>query len=312
MIEISNVDFSYGKNKVFDSFNCKITDKIFGLIGVNGAGKSTLLKLAVGLLNVKRGDITLNNQSITSNKFEVLKIIGVLHENPKFPPWAEVLAYLRMVGELRGLSRKQAYTQSLYLLEIFNLLDRINDPVSNLSAGLTQRFGLAQAIIGVPKIIFLDEPTANLDAGSRIQVLDYLKYIARNYDSQIIIMSHVLSDLERFCDAIAILHDGEVKYKSSIAKLLSTHSHRNFSIRGSQEEIHEAYIVLQKMDVKIIDHKPLEIMLEITNNDKNQIKHIQSLLPSGTIIMPTRSILEQKFLDVTGTLPNLHTNDQKV
>ena len=298
MIEVVDLHFSYGENNVFNGFNINIDSKIFGLIGINGAGKSTLLKLCAGLLRPDQGDLFLEGCSVVNQRDEVLKHIGVLHENPTFPPWANVLPYLRCVGELRGLTTNQAQSQALYLLNELDLIERKNDKVSDLSAGLTQRFGLAQAIIGVPNIIFLDEPTANLDAKSRISVLDFLKQITRNFKCQIIIMSHVLSDLERFCDEVAILHEGKTMYQNTIAHLLSEQAHRYYSIKGPERDISTLFSSIQDLNVKIIRHEPLEIVIEI--EEKSELVSIQTIpLPQGVVISPTRSLLEQLFLDLT-------------
>ncbi|MCG3217879.1 MAG: ABC transporter ATP-binding protein [Candidatus Heimdallarchaeota archaeon] len=302
MLKANDLYFSYGNNEVFNKFNIEISSNLCGFVGINGAGKSTLLKLATGLIKPQKGDVELNGISIVKNRDKVLQNIGVLHENPKFPPWAEVLPYLRWVGGLRGLTKKEAYGQAILLLNKLNIVDRKNDRVSDLSAGLTQRFGLAQALIGVPKIIFLDEPTANLDAHSRITVLELLKTISQKYNSQIIIMSHVLSDLERYCDGVVILHEGEVKYHNTIINLLSNHHHRLFFARGEEDQLQKAINEINNLGVEIISSKPQEITFEL--NEKQSINKITSIsIPLGVIITPVRSVLEQLFLDTTGLKP---------
>ncbi len=145
MIEIGGLSVKYPAKQVFKDFSLEIDDQIFGLVGENGAGKSTLLKLLIGLFKPQKGYLTINGIDVVAQTDEVLKIIGVLHENPQFPSWFRIFDHLVWLGQLRGLSKSDAVGQTNFLLAKFGLKDKRHQLVSSLSAGLKQRFGLSQA-----------------------------------------------------------------------------------------------------------------------------------------------------------------------
>jgi ABC-2 type transport system ATP-binding protein len=295
VIEIDNLSFSYKEhNQIFKDFSIRIDSNFFGLIGVNGAGKSTLLKLCLGFLANKSGKIFINGIDVNKSRQQVLMNIGVVHENPRFPQWTRILDYIQWVGRLRGLSRNESRAQAENLCDRLDLLDKNNDHVSTLSAGLTQRFAIAQAVIGIPRLIFLDEPTANLDVRSRYQILDFLYSLSEKYETQILIMSHILSDLERYCDRIAILHEGEIRYQNDVAALLSETKTKQFAVKGGDEQ--QLTQIFDSENIKIMRLGNNELIVE-TDYD---IAQISQLLPENIFVTPHRSKLEQIFLEVTG------------
>jgi ABC-2 type transport system ATP-binding protein len=297
MIEVKNLTFSYTKtSNIFNNLSFTIKDNFYGLIGINGAGKSTLLKLCLGFIQPEAGDIICNGLSSRSQRTEMLKIIGVMHENPKFPSWVRPLDYLKWVGQLRGLSTNESRIKATELLKQFGLLERKHDKVSDLSAGLTQRFALTQAIIGNPQILFLDEPTTNMDIRFRNLVMEYLKNLSIDTNTQIVVMSHILSDLERYCDYTGILHEGQLVYEDSIQNLLKSTSYRFFILRG--DDIGVMKKELSKNEIKIVKEGRNEIIVEYPEGIDN-LRNIFSNTYS-CIISPQRSLLEQRFLDMTG------------
>jgi ABC-2 type transport system ATP-binding protein len=293
-ILVENLDFSYPKLDIYSNFNLMIDSSITGIIGVNGAGKTTLLKLIAGLLKPSAGVIEICGVDLAINKQESLKYIGVLHENPMFPTHAKVFAYLEWVGKIRGLDNKNAREQTWLLIKKFNLEKKVDSYVFELSAGLKQRFGIAQAIIGIPKIILLDEPTANLDAKSRVEILDFLKQLTNEYDTKIIIMSHILSDLERFCDEVVIIHNGQIKFKSSIYDLLHNNYPEKWRIRSTSVKNEEIIKYLMENKFELLSNRGDEIEFQI--GDKSIIKSIQEEFE--VLAVPSTSILEQTFLKV--------------
>ncbi len=297
MISVKNLSFGYSKDtSVFDDLKFNLDGYFNGLIGINGAGKSTFLKLCLGLRTPRSGDITIKGFSVSSNNIDLLRHIGILHENPKFPSWARVHSYLQWVGEVRGLNKKKSAAQANYLLKKFGILDKKYERVVNLSAGQTQKFGISQAIIGIPDIIFLDEPTANLDVQSRSMVLEMLKDLVDRYNVRIVIMSHILSDLERYCDTVAILHKGEIRYQGLINDLIRDEFNREYIIRGPDLNIIEND--LKNKGFNISRSAEYELILKLDNID--ELNSVRNNLTRGTSLTSYRSLLEQKFLEVTG------------
>lgn len=222
----------------------------------------------------------------------------MLHENPAFPPWVQCLPYLKLVGKLRGFSEEHATGQAKYLLNTFDLDDKYYAYVNKLSAGQRQKFGLCQAVIGLPPLIFLDEPTANLDAHARIQVLDFLSTITREFDLTIVIMSHILSDLERYCDNIAIIHNGEIRYKNSVAKILEDVDITQFTLRSEKLTDDKIRSLLTNESSLEITNKGNDLVVSVHNND--QRRELDELIDNHRISkFPYRTKLETLFLEYT-------------
>lgn len=296
-IEIKGLYFSYNnKSQIYENFDFNENHNIFGLIGINGSGKSTLLKLMTGLIHPDKGDIIINNYNISKEKQKVLHTIGVLHENPKFPIWAKVKSYIKWVGMIRGLTKMEAEEQSHLFMEKLGLLDKAEFYVSELSAGLTQRFGIAQALIGIPKLVFLDEPTANLDARFRIITLELLREINKKFHTKFVIFSHILSDLERYCDGFAILHSGKIQYHNNTQNFLENFENTIYSVRGRDKEINKIKNYLVDQRIEVLSLRSIEIIFQTNNiNLLDKIKNKFNITP-----FPALSKTEELFLNTTG------------
>jgi ABC-2 type transport system ATP-binding protein len=300
MIEVNQITFDYnGRQKVFDDFSCTIPNGIYGMVGINGAGKSTLLKLLLGLIHPQHGEILINDKNMKTQRFELLKSIGVIFENANFPPWMKVYEHLVYVGQLRGLTRHESMRQVDELLVELDLDQKRNDKVNTLSAGLTQRFAIAQACLGSPAFLFLDEPTSNLDAQSRIKILKYLRTLSRHDGTNILIFSHVLSDLEKFCDAFGILHQGEIILDQTITDLIKHNHHKQYILRYTEDvDIEELKSKILPF-ASIIEEYTYELLINIDDNTKyNEFKAVQ--FQDSVTLMPSKSLLEQVFLEKTG------------
>jgi len=286
--------------QVFDNFSLSVNDRIFGLIGVNGAGKSTLLKLVLGLLQTSSGEIIVHNQNIKNHRKEVLKQVGVVFENPVFPGWTQVTDHLLYVGQIRGLTRQEAHQEVNLLLEVLNLEEKRQALLADLSAGLKQRFAIAQALIGSPSLIFLDEPTANLDAKSRSSVLKYLRATARDKDLSIIIFSHILDDLEKFCDSYGILHRGQLVRQEMIAELIQHEFIDHYQIRClDPQELPKIREFLLAEGFEVLDEDNQEILVALhTREEVSKLQQLQ--FPTGVSIHPDRGLLEQVFFEEIG------------
>jgi ABC-2 type transport system ATP-binding protein len=299
LIQINNLEFYYEKHKnIFQDFNLTIKSQRTGIIGVNGAGKSTFIKLCVGLLQPKNGDIKINGSDIQTHRDDVLRTVGVLFENPTFPSWIKIFDYLHWVGRLRRLSDKEAISQTNFLIEKFGLSDKKYDYVSTLSAGLKQRFGIAQAIIGIPKLILLDEPTANLDLNSRYTVLEMIKEINIKNKAKFVILSHVLTDLEKYCDEVIILHQGLIKLQQSTIDFLDSYKNKLYLIKSNSPQTIDRIGRENYEQFKILKKTPMELEIKLNSNlDEIDLKNI---LPFDDIgIIPKWSKLEEYFYQVT-------------
>ena len=209
-IFLEGVSRSYNGVLALKDLSLKWDKGILGLVGPNGAGKTTLIKILCTLLRPTSGQARIFNKDVVKESLEVRSHLGVLHENPVFHPFMRVFPSLVWVGEVRGLSNQVSKKKSIELLEVFDLLHAKNMQIRELSAGMRQKFGLIQAIIGTPPLIILDEPTSNLDPDARRLYESAVKKLATEDDCSFLISSHVLGELDRLCDGFVFLFNGKI------------------------------------------------------------------------------------------------------
>src|SRR5690606_38101266 len=182
---------------------------MFGLLGPNGAGKSSLMKSIVGLQQPDNGSIIFNDEDLIENPMVIKKQLGYLPQD--FGVYQNISGYdlLNHLAILKGLNDKSARReQILALLEKTNLLEKKNKAVSTYSGGMRQRFGVAQALLGDPKIIIVDEPTAGLDPAERNRFNNLLSEIGENII--VILSTHLVEDVRNLCTQMAIINKGEL------------------------------------------------------------------------------------------------------
>ncbi len=293
MIEVSDINFAYGNEQLFNSLSVTFEDKVTGLIGENGAGKSTLVKLIIGLLKPKTGRIVVNGYNIQFERNEVLRRIGVMFENPSYPDWHTLWEHLVFVGRLRGIPQNAVDEEVKDLLKRFDLYEKKDTYFKNLSAGMKQKYAIATSLIGSPKLVLLDEPTANLDVKARTEILQYIQDLAYTEDIQIIILSHILHDLERICDRVIFLHKGEIRGNYRMDELTKSKFITDYSIKVSKEETERVASELEEKGVEVIHKKGT--ILEVRIREKDQLDVIQTYNP-----VHKHSLLEQVFLEVVG------------
>ncbi len=296
MINIDQITFGYGKKPLFEAFSLEIGGKITGLIGQNGAGKTTLVNLMIGLLRAKEGSITIDGLDVHKKREEVLKRVGVMFEDSDFPQWATLRDHLRFIGQLRGLDPSDAEDDGLATLELFGIADKADEKFQKLSAGMKQKFGIAQAIIGYPNYVILDEPTANLDVNARTTALEYIQDLAYTKDMNFVILSHILHDLERVCDEVVVIHEGSLLMQSSMSEILEEGWVKDYRIRFKDPVKHrEMKDILQKENYCVRERG---LALEIHTEEREDLDKLRSLVQYE--MTPARSILEQLFVDLVG------------
>jgi ABC-2 type transport system ATP-binding protein len=190
---------------------------VFGLLGPNRAGKTTLVKLLLSLSAPTDGTITRLGEPLSDRR--TLGRIGYMHENHAFPRYLSASELLTFYGGLSGLSSEAVPEKVNQLLERVGLADRRSEPIARFSKGMVQRLGLAQALINDPELLILDEPTEGLDLFGR----QLLRQIVREYKAAhktVILVSHVLPEVEELCDTLTVLVAGRVVHTGTLAELL--------------------------------------------------------------------------------------------
>lgn len=209
-LEINNVTKSYSNGtKALNGINLKITNGMFGLLGPNGAGKSSLMRTIAGLQLPTTGNIFFNGTDITKSPNSIRQHLGYLPQEFGVYPKMSAIDLLNHIAILKGvLNKHDRRDQIEALLQRTNLYEHRKKSVSNFSGGMRRRFGIAQALLGNPKIIVVDEPTAGLDPEERNRFLDMLSEVS---SSVIVLLStHIVEDIRVLCSKMAILNNGEI------------------------------------------------------------------------------------------------------
>ncbi|MEA4933911.1 MAG: ABC transporter ATP-binding protein [Lawsonibacter sp.] len=237
MIEVKNLVKQYGNHYAVDHLSFTVEDgQIFGFLGPNGAGKSTTMNIMTGYLAATEGDVIIEGHNILEEPEEAKKNIGYLPELPPLYPDMTVLEYLGFVAELKKIPKADRQSQIGRAVSRTHLEDMANRLIKNLSKGYCQRVGLAQAILGFPKIIILDEPTVGLDPKQVVEIRDLIRHLAQEHT--VIISSHILSEIRAVCDHVLIIRKGRfVTYDTpeNLEEMLSSNDTIELLARGSQE-----------------------------------------------------------------------------
>ena len=218
MIEVNNLVKQYGDHIAVDHLSFRVEKgQIYGFLGPNGAGKSTTMNIMTGYLSATSGEVVINGHNIFEEPEEAKKCIGYLPEMPPLYMDMTVKEYLNFAAELKMKKslRKKAVEEAMELTGISDKKDRL---IRNLSKGYRQRVGLAQAVLGYPQVIILDEPTVGLDPRQIIEMRDLIRKLGENHT--VILSSHILSEVREVCDYIFILSEGKLVADDTTEHLL--------------------------------------------------------------------------------------------
>lgn len=216
ILNVSHVAKKFGAKEVLLDVNFAVPEKcIFGLVGRNGAGKTTLMKSILGLLPFDKGKITVCGREVSYKK-KTLGDIGYLPDVPEFYGYMTAYEYLSLCGKVAGMSRKEIDIRSEELLELVGLKNE-KSHIKGFSRGMKQRLGVAQAIYCKPKLVIFDEPTSALDPVGRKEVLDIISEVGKK--SAVIFSTHILKDVERICDRVAFLEQGNIALAGTIEEI---------------------------------------------------------------------------------------------
>ena len=231
LIVAENIHKSYGRIKAVNGLDLKVNEgSIMGLIGPNGAGKTTTIKIILGLLKPDEGKVSVFGEDPWDNP-KIREKIGVIYEKAYFPSHHKVLDYLRRTCRIFGVSESRAQE----VLEIVGL-DAYDREIKGLSAGMLQKFAIAHALIHSPKLIIADEPASNLDPGARSNLLDLILNLHKEEKVTFLISSHILPELSRVCDSVAIINEGGVLASGSLTELFEKYSAKAIRITTDKPE----------------------------------------------------------------------------
>jgi ABC-2 type transport system ATP-binding protein len=208
----------YGSVHALDRLSLDVpSGTIYGLLGPNGAGKTTLIRLLTGLARPNQGHATVAGIDITTNELELHRRIGMLAQQPRFYGWMKGRELLEFTGELFGLRGTDLQQRVAEALEVTGLTEVAKRRISGYSGGMRQRLGLAQVLINQPTVLFLDEPASALDPAGRHDILQVIAGLRGQ--TTVFMSTHILADVERICDHVAIMQHGRLLIASTVTDL---------------------------------------------------------------------------------------------
>lgn len=227
VLEVTDLYKTLGKREIIKGINFSIKPgEIFGFLGPNGAGKTTTIKMLVGIISPTKGSIKIMGHDIQTEKVEALKNVGAIVETPELYPY---LTGRQNLEQLARISKSITKEDMDTAIEEVGLKDRINDKVKKYSLGMKQRLGFAEALLGNPQFLILDEPTNGLDPNGIIEFRTVLKNLAKKKGVSIFISSHMLSEIQELCDTVAFIDKGQIQSIEKMNNLKNIAANKNDS-----------------------------------------------------------------------------------
>jgi len=310
MIEIQNLVKRYGQIKAVNNISFAVKKgEILGFLGPNGAGKSTTMNIITGYIPSTEGSVKVDGYDIMENPREVKRRIGYLPEQPPLYMDMTVKDYLSFVSDLKMVDKKQKWSQINDIMELVKIGDHRNRLIKNLSKGYKQRVGLAQALIGSPDVLILDEPTVGLDPKQIIEIRKLIKALGKEHT--IILSSHILPEVSAVCERVVIINKGEIaaidtpenlsKGLGTVSKLSLTVAGPKSSVMGYIKEIYGVRYIEPNVE------REKDVVNYIVESDKDidvRRPTFFAMAKAGYPILEMRSLnlsLEEIFLQVVTT-----------
>lgn len=309
MIEINKLVKVYGDKKAVNGISFTVNDdEVLGFLGPNGAGKSTTMNIITGYLSSTSGTVKVNGHDILEEPELAKKEIGYLPENPPLYNDMTVNEYLDFICDLKGVAkakRKHMLDRIISMVKISDVTDRL---IGNLSKGYKQRVGIAQAMVGDPSILILDEPTVGLDPSQIIEIRKLIKSLSKSHS--IIISSHILSEIQEVADRVVIINHGKIAAIDSLtdlSKRLSGQTKLLMTFGGPAKECAEKIRTLPGISSvvpKLVKNKVSQIELTVAGENSADIRAsiFFMMAKEGWPILELRSLeptLEEVFLSIT-------------
>ncbi|MBQ8275748.1 MAG: ATP-binding cassette domain-containing protein [Clostridia bacterium] len=266
MIEVKNLTKRYGDHLAVKGISFTVEEgHIYGFLGPNGAGKSTTMNIITGCLAATSGSVTVDGHDIYDEPLEAKRCVGYLPEQPPLYFDMTPFEYLMFVAEAKGIEYDKALRQTREIIEMTRLGDHQNRLIRNLSKGYRQRVGIAQAMLGDPRVIILDEPTVGLDPKQILEIRDLIRELGR--EKTVILSSHIMQEVQAVCDRVMIISQGVLVASADIndlESLISRNSKLCLSVRCDEATADEVLGSIEGIESAEIHPGKQEGVLDIT------------------------------------------------
>ena len=272
VIEVSGLTKRYGKNTAVDHLSFRVKKgQIYGFLGPNGAGKTTTMNMLTGYLAPTEGQIRIDGHDISEEPVEARRCIGYLPEIPPLYLDMTPLEYLRFAAELKGVAKEKRESEVERVMEKTQIQDMQERLIRHLSKGYRQRVGLAQALLGDPEVLILDEPMVGLDPKQIIEIRELIRSLGKKHT--VILSSHILSEITSICDHVMIISHGKLAASDTPENL--SHYMKNsdvceLKIRGSREACDQARELLKRvkgLEITASAASLEDVFLELTSSE---------------------------------------------
>lgn len=270
VIEIEDLVKRYGDNIAVNHLNLKIEKgKVYGFLGPNGAGKSTTMNIITGYIGASSGTVKIDGYDIFKEAEKAKKCVGYLPEMPPLYQEMTVREYLQFVAELKKISKQDRKKNIEEALEKTKTTQVENRLIKNLSKGYKQRVGIAQALLGMPEVIILDEPTVGLDPKQIIEIRKLIRELGENHT--VILSSHILSEISEVCDYIYIISRGELAAEGSEKQLveqMAGSNTLNITVKTNEKKAREMFGKIEKIKEAVFEEKEGQVNISLIS-DRN-------------------------------------------
>ena len=317
MIEVTNLVKRYGDHTAVDHLSFQIEKgKIYGFLGPNGAGKSTTMNMITGYIASTEGKVVIDGHDILEEPEEAKKCIGYLPEQPPLYFDMTVLEYMKFAADLKKIPRKERESMIEEVMDMVKITDMKNRLIKNLSKGYRQRVGLAQAILGYPEVIILDEPTVGLDPKQIIEIRSLIKELKKKHT--VILSSHILSEVSAVCDYVLIISHGRLVASDTpdhLSRLAEGSNTLNMLIKGEKELIENGLKEIDKVkETELVFNEEegawnVSVSTEEQEDIREEVFLKMAELHCPILEMKSKKVsLEEIFLELTESEKNEETN----
>ena len=310
MIEVNNLVKRYGDHTAVDHLSFKIEKgKIYGFLGPNGAGKSTTMNMITGYIASTEGTVRIDGHDILEEPEAAKKCIGYLPEQPPLYFDMTVLEYMKFVADLKKIPKDKKATMIEEVMDMVKISDMRNRLIKNLSKGYRQRVGLAEAIMGYPEVIILDEPTVGLDPKQIIEIRTLIKDLKKKHT--VILSSHILSEVSAVCHYVLIISHGKLVASDTpenLGKLAEGSNTLEMLIKGEKSQIKQALESIEGVNSVTIEKDEKQnlwstkVSTEENNDIREKVFYKMSDINSPIYEMKSKKVsLEEIFLELTAS-----------
>lgn len=317
MIEVKNLVKKYGSHLAVDNLSFTVEQgQIYGFLGPNGAGKSTTMNIMAGYIGATSGEVLINGYDILKEPERAKESIGYLPEMPPLYTDMTVMEYLKFVAELKKISKKAIAESVDEVVEMVQLEEVKLRLIKNLSKGYKQRVGLAQAILGFPEIIILDEPMVGLDPKQIIEIRELIRELAENHT--VILSSHILAEVREICDHIMIISKGKLVASDTpenLEKLLDKTETITLEVEAEPEVVEQVLESMEKdmtWEIKSAGEGTVVVVIKTQEEDlRKELSRALALADCQLLTLKRETAtLEDIFLELTGSHPVEETQEE--